>query len=74
MSTALPRSPADLTPPVAPIFVDLPAAAPGALPQGGETVLDFPNNHLGYVITWFGFALLVPFLLWFWVRRQRRGR
>ena len=57
--------------PVAPIYVDLPAGPPGALPQGGETMVSFPNNHLGYAITWFGFALLVPPLLWFWVRRQR---
>lgn len=57
--------------PVAPIYVDLPAGADGALPQGGETMVSFPNNHLGYAITWFGFATLVPFLLWFWARRQR---
>ncbi|MDB5542167.1 MAG: hypothetical protein JWQ89_3894 [Devosia sp.] len=59
--------------PVAPIYIDLPAAGADALPQGGETVVSFPNNHLGYAITWFGFATLVPFLLWFWVLRQRRG-
>lgn len=58
--------------PVAPIYVDLPALGQGALPQGGETVVSFPNNHLGYAITWYGFAVLVPFLLFFWVRRQRR--
>ena len=57
--------------PVAPIYVDLPAGPDAALPQGGETVVSFPNNHLGYAITWFGFALLVPPLLWFWVHRQR---
>ncbi len=57
--------------PVAPIYVDLPAGPSGALPQGGETVVSFPNNHLGYAITWFGFAALIPPLLWFWVRRQR---
>lgn len=57
--------------PVAPIYIDLPALGEGALPQGGETVVSFPNNHLGYAITWFGFATLVPFLLFFWVRRQR---
>lgn len=56
---------------VAPLSIDLPAGAAGALPQGGETVLSFPNNHLGYAITWFGFATLVPFMLFFWVRRQR---
>jgi surfeit locus 1 family protein len=35
-------------------------------------MVSFPNNHLGYAITWFGFATLVPFLLFFWVRRQPR--
>jgi len=57
--------------PVAPIYIDLPALGDGTLPQGGETVVSFPNNHLGYAITWFGFATLVPFLLFFWARRQR---
>ena len=61
----------DLPQPVAPVYIDLPAGPPGALPQGGETVVEFPNNHLGYAITWYGFALLVPFLLFFWVRRQQ---
>lgn len=60
--------------PVAPIYIDLPALGEGTLPQGGETVVSFPNNHLGYAITWFGFATLVPFLLWFWARRQRAPR
>lgn len=63
-----------LAQPVAPIYIDLPAMADGALPQGGETVVSFPNNHLGYAITWFGFATLVPFLLFFWARRQRAPR
>lgn len=61
----------ELPQPVAPVYIDLPAGPEGALPQGGETVIEFPNNHLGYAMTWYGFALLVPFLLFFWVRRQR---
>lgn len=60
----------DLPQPVAPVYIDLPAGPAGALPQGGETVIEFPNNHLGYIFTWYGFALLVPFLLFFWIRRQ----
>ena len=56
--------------PVATVYIDLPALGDGTLPQGGETVVSFPNNHLGYAITWFGFATLVPFLLFFWARRQ----
>jgi len=58
--------------PVFALTVDAPAGEPGALPQGGETVVEFPNNHLGYALTWFGFALLTPILLGFWVWRQVR--
>lgn len=29
---------------------------PGGLPQGGETIVSFSNNHLGYALTWFGLA------------------
>lgn len=61
----------ELPKPVAPVYIDLPAGPEGALPQGGETVVEFPNNHLGYAMTWYGFAVLVPFLLFFWVRRQQ---
>jgi surfeit locus 1 family protein len=44
------------------------------LPQGGETTVDFPNNHLGYALTWFGFAVLTPCLLAFWTWRQLRPK
>lgn len=64
----------DLPQPILPVFVDLPAGAAGTLPQGGETVIEFPNNHLGYAITWFGFALITPILLAFWLVRQRRDK
>jgi surfeit locus 1 family protein len=39
---------------------------PGGLPQGGETIASFSNNHLGYAITWFGLAaaLVVVFALY----------
>ena len=61
--------------PFAPVYLDLPAGDAGALPQGGETVVEFPNNHLGYAITWFGFALLTPVMLGFWLlRRGRAGK
>jgi surfeit locus 1 family protein len=44
--------------PVAPYIIDavFDPALPGGLPQGGETVVEFPNNHLGYALTWFGLA------------------
>ena len=39
----------------APFTID--ADASGDLPEGGETILDFPNNHLSYALTWFGLAI-----------------
>jgi surfeit locus 1 family protein len=33
------------------------APNPGGWPLGGQTIVDFPNNHLQYAITWFGLAL-----------------
>jgi surfeit locus 1 family protein len=58
--------------PFAPLYIDLPAGPQGSLPQGGETLVAFPNNHLGYAITWFGFAALIPFMLVFWLLQERR--
>jgi surfeit locus 1 family protein len=56
--------------PLAPVFIDLPAGLRGALPQGGETEVDYTNNHLGYAYTWLGFALTTIIMLAEWVRRQ----
>jgi surfeit locus 1 family protein len=58
--------------PVLPLTIDLPAGPAGILPQGGETTIEFPNNHLGYAFTWFGFALITPMLLAAWIWRQVR--
>jgi surfeit locus 1 family protein len=43
---------------VAPYYIDarFDPALPGGLPQGGETIVSFPNNHLQYALTWFGLA------------------
>ena len=32
------------------------APNPGGWPRGGQTVVDLPNNHLSYALTWFGLA------------------
>ncbi|PXA97407.1 surfeit 1 [Nostoc sp. 3335mG] len=58
--------------PIAPFYIDLPAGAPGDLPQGGETVVSFPNNHFGYALTWYGFAIVALVMLGFWLVRQVR--
>jgi surfeit locus 1 family protein len=45
---------------VAPFFIDLDAAPlPGGLPEGGLTIITFPNNHLVYAVTWLALALLL---------------
>ncbi len=42
----------------APFSIDADASAdPADLPEGGETIVAFPNNHLSYAATWFGMAL-----------------
>lgn len=48
----------------APVFVDADATPnPGGLPEGGQTRVNVPNDHLQYALTWFGLAavLLVMF-------------
>lgn len=44
---------------VAPYTVDASADLTPAegLPQAGETRLSYPNDHLGYAVTWYGLAL-----------------
>jgi len=45
---------------------------PGGLPQGGETIVSFPNNHLQYAITWLGLAAaLVAVLIAVALKRLR---
>jgi surfeit locus 1 family protein len=58
---------------VAPFTIDADAGPdPAALPEGGETILAFPNNHLSYAMTWFGMALALAgvFAGFAWKRRQ----
>ncbi|HLW92441.1 MAG TPA: SURF1 family protein [Roseiarcus sp.] len=59
--------------PVAPFTIDADAGPdPSALPEGGETILAFPNNHLSYAITWFGIAIALAgvFLAFAWKKRN----
>jgi surfeit locus 1 family protein len=58
----------------APFSVDADASAnPSDLPEGGETVLAFPNNHLSYAITWFGMALALLGVVGAYAVTQLRG-
>ena len=59
--------------PVAPFYVEqeLPVP-PGGLPQPGKLVVNLPNNHLGYAVTWYGLALALVVVFIVWARSSRR--
>lgn len=58
--------------PVAPYMVALDPRAddPNAYPLGGQTRVDIPNNHLGYALTWYGFAIALAAIYILWHRRR----
>jgi len=62
---------------VAPFTVDADASLTPAegLPQAGETRLSYPNDHLGYAVTWYGLALacVAVFAVFARGRLQRRS-
>jgi len=57
---------------VAPYYIDAfyDPEAVGDLPQGGETTLTFSNNHLQYVVTWFGLAGALALIVFFRLRAR----
>jgi surfeit locus 1 family protein len=61
--------------PIAPYIIDarFDPNLPGGLPQGGETIVTFSNNHLQYALTWFGLAaaLAAVFGAFAWSRVAR---
>lgn len=43
---------------LSPVYIQAGEAPnPGGWPLGGRTVVNIPNNHLSYVVTWYGLAL-----------------
>ena len=60
---------------VAPFTLDLTASFTPAtgLPQAGETIIAFTNNHLQYAVTWYGLAAVLVAIYVVYVRR-RLGR
>ncbi|WP_156884779.1 SURF1 family protein [Stappia stellulata] len=63
--------------PVAPYTIDARARHTPAsgLPQAGETIVSFTNNHLQYVVTWYGLAFVLLAVFFAYARGEiRRGR
>ena len=57
-----------------PFFVDAgPAPNPGGLPVGGVTIIDLPNSHLQYAVTWYGLAAALAGVLGVWLWRRVRS-
>jgi len=46
---------------------------PGGWPQPGKLVVNLPNNHLGYAVTWYGLALVLLVVFALWARSASRG-
>ena len=62
---------------LAPYSVDLDAVFTPAsgLPQAGETIVKFKNDHLGYALTWFGLAAtLIGVFITYAISLLRRAR
>ena len=58
---------------VLPFYVDADATPnPGGYPVGGQTVIDLPNNHLQYAITWYALAAALVVIYILLVRRRPR--
>ena len=59
---------------VMPFFLDADATPnPAGFPIGGVTLIDLPNNHLQYAVTWYGLAAaLATISLVGWLRSRRR--
>jgi surfeit locus 1 family protein len=54
-----------------PFFIDAgPGPNPGGLPVGGVTIVDLPNNHLQYAVTWYGLAAALAGVLGVWLWRR----
>lgn len=59
--------------PVAPFYVEQEGPVPaGGLPRPGRLRPNLPNNHLGYIVTWYGLAVVLMGVFGVWARSRRR--
>ncbi len=60
---------------VAEVFIDADKSPnPGGLPIGGVTILDLPNSHLQYAVTWYGLAATLAVIWGVLALRHKRQR
>lgn len=64
-----------LTGVIEPYFIDADSTPnPGGYPIGGATVINFPNNHLVYALTWFSMGFgLAGTMIWLAFRSRRES-
>jgi surfeit locus 1 family protein len=56
---------------IAPFYIDQESPAPpGGLPKLGKLVVNLPDNHLQYAITWLGLALVLAGIYLVWLIRR----
>jgi surfeit locus 1 family protein len=59
--------------PVAPFYVEQESPIPlGGWPRPGKIVVDLPNNHLQYALTWYGLAAVLMVMFIVWARKSGR--
>jgi cytochrome oxidase assembly protein ShyY1 len=60
--------------PVAPFYIDLESPVPeSGIPKPGPLTVHLKDDHMQYVITWFGLAGAVVIAFGVWWRAQRRA-
>jgi surfeit locus 1 family protein len=58
---------------VSPFYVEQESPVPpGGWPQPGKIVVNLPNNHLQYAVTWYGLALVLVVVFVAWARTSFR--
>jgi surfeit locus 1 family protein len=59
---------------VLPFYVDADATPnPGGMPVGGQTLIDLPNDHLQYAVTWYALAVGLAVIYVLFIRRRAQG-
>ncbi|MBZ9654236.1 SURF1 family protein [Phyllobacterium lublinensis] len=54
-----------------PFFIDADKSPnPGGFPIGGVTIIDLPNSHLQYAVTWYGLAATLVAIMGVWLKRR----